>query len=77
MIPSGPQIHERHFIVADAQNAIAKLLLDVEKKYDLTYAEMVGILAGQLAAMTKYAIREERHGDASKPGDVASEDHEP
>jgi len=73
---SGIKIHERHFIVADAQNEIAKLLLDVEQKYDLTYAETVGILAGQLASLTKYAIREERHGDASKPGDAAGDDDE-
>lgn len=65
------RIHPRTLPVQNAQNEVARLLIDWEKKHDLTTAEVVKILAGEISMQMKYAIRTERHGRADKKGDEA------
>lgn len=38
---------------------------------DLSYGEVIAFHAHELSTNAKYMIREERHGDADKPGDEA------
>lgn len=68
-----PKIHPRVKIVDKALRGIKESILEHIKP--LTTAETVQVvtraLSDELVSIAKYAIREERHGDASEPGDWA------
>lgn len=69
---TGIQLHPRHSIVAKARASISKSVLDVMKEHDLTYAELFGILLGELQGWNSEALREERRPDSpGKPADEA------
>lgn len=64
--------HPRSIIVQQAECDMREAFGKVVQKHDLTFAEIVQILAGDLLSWTKWAIRAERHpGDPDKPGDIA------
>ena len=67
-------IHKRVHIVQEAGAVIGLAICEIQEKYKLTFAEVVMILGGELQLNAKYAIREERHGDASIPGGQAPEE---
>ena len=62
------QLHERVFPVQQAAAEIQMEFWRSVEKHELTYGEVVSIVSEILASAAKYMIREERHGDASKPG---------
>jgi hypothetical protein len=66
------KIHSRERSVTLAECDLSRALTDVWKKYDLTSAEMLRVVAqvlgGHISSHAKYEIREERHGDINKPG---------
>lgn len=67
-----PRIHPREEIVTKAEMDLHGAVLDVLKRYDLTTAESIRVLteafSAQLHSIAKFCIRQERHGDADKPG---------
>lgn len=51
---------------------IGQLLADLSEAHELTYGEIMMILAQQRMGLAKYHIRAERHpGESGKPGGVA------
>lgn len=62
-------LHPRYRIVKKAELALAGFMIKLEKDHGLTYVETVRILTTALAEATRYALREERHGDAETPAD--------
>lgn len=71
-MPRGIRMHERTMIVNQARTDLEGFLIDWEKKYELTYAEVFSILGDRIANIAKYAIRAERHpDDPEKRGDEA------
>jgi len=67
------KLHPRFRVVKEAELALSMALLDLEKKHELTYAEVVLILTAALSEATRYALREERHGDAVTPSGLADD----
>jgi hypothetical protein len=65
------RLHERTLPVARALNELTGFLLDHQQKHGLTDAELLRWHAQQIAAIAKYEVRHERHGDADKKGDEA------
>lgn len=59
----GYKLHQRVMIVQSAQIDLNAAVLDVVKKYDLTFTELFGILNQAEAHWLKYALRDERHPD--------------
>ena len=55
-----PIIHPRHGQVRDASLAFRTFCMELEQKYDLTYAEMFRILGDYISSMARYAIQDER-----------------
>lgn len=67
------KIHERERVVREADAALRQAVLDWSAKHDqLTVNETLQVLnrvsSDQVAAILKYEIREERHGDQDRPG---------
>lgn len=58
-------IHPRHDQVTRASIDISQAVVDAVKKHELTYAELVSLLAAALASWTKFEIRSERETDAA------------
>jgi hypothetical protein len=56
------KLHERHDQVARAGIDIQEAVLKAVRKYELTFAELVGILANCIAGWAKSEVREERQG---------------
>ena len=56
----GYKLHPRHEPVVLAGIDISKAIREAAQKYELTYAELISILAQQIASWTKSEIREER-----------------
>ena len=48
-------------------------LIKIAVKFELTFAETVGVLARLIENQVRYMIREERHGDQKTPGDLVRE----
>jgi hypothetical protein len=66
------RLHERTQIVQVARDELGGFLIDLERKHNLTYAEMFSLLGGQISDLAKHAIRSERHpDDHNKKGDEA------
>lgn len=73
-----PRIHPREQLVNEAEQKLRSAVVDAMKgePFDsLTGAEYIAVInrvfSGQLASYTKFAIRQERHGDTDKPGGIA------
>lgn len=66
-------IHPRVAIVEAAEADLRSCLTEHRARHDLTPAERIRVLSFELGDQiqdeTKRAIRIERHGDASRPGD--------
>jgi hypothetical protein len=54
------KLHERHDSTVKAHLAIAEAVVGAVKQYDLTFAELMSILAAEIASWAKYSIRDER-----------------
>lgn len=54
------RLHARHDQTAMASMAISAAVCDAVKQFDLTYAELVAMLAQEIVSWTKYQVREER-----------------
>jgi hypothetical protein len=57
------RLHPRHEITERAKIDLGGQISDWLGRHDLTWAEAIRILAYELASLTKYLIREERHPD--------------
>jgi hypothetical protein len=66
------KIHPRRAITEAALRTLRTAWTEAAR--DLTGAEAISVLssfaAEQIGIITKYQIRQERHGDTDKPGDV-------
>lgn len=62
-----PKIHSREMPVQKASADIHLECLKLVEKYGLTNVEWLQILNSMAASCLKYMLRDERHGDASKP----------
>lgn len=75
-----PRLHPREKMVREAQTQLMQNLLDLQRNFELTDGEWVSIIAGELGdtltRWAKYAIREERHGRADRPGGLAGPEDE-
>ncbi len=69
----GDVLHPRAHPVEEAERDLRRFLLEHRIRHDLTPAERIRVLSfvlgDQIQTETKYAIRLERHGNTSKPGD--------
>ncbi len=69
------RIHPREERVRKAENELRELLCSITEKHELTEAEKLRVInaiaSDWIAGVAKYAIREERHGDANTPGGLA------
>lgn len=71
------KLHEREKLTREASASLKESMIAWAKQYSerLTFAEEIKIVTSELSdwilGMTKYAIRDERHGDTSKPGGLA------
>jgi hypothetical protein len=54
------RIHPRHKIVSKAKSEIGETIINAIKEYDLTYGELMSILANEIRAWAGYMIRDER-----------------
>ena len=45
-------------------------LIKIAVKFELTFAETVGVQSRLIETQVRYMIREERHGDQKTPGDL-------
>ncbi len=60
------KLHPRHDLVTLASIDIKKAICDAAARHkDLTHAELTSILAEQVCAWNKYAIRDEREREAN------------
>lgn len=64
-------IHSRERMVHKARLEVAEALGKIWEQYDLTMAEFVNILCGELQIAAKYQTRIDRHGRSDKPGGLA------
>lgn len=67
---AGMKVNQRMFLIQQAESEIHKFILDKVQEHDLTYIEELQILNSISASALKYALRIERHGDASKEADL-------
>lgn len=67
----GLRIHSRTLPVQGAEADLGMFLSKLAEERELTPAEMVSILGGQLLAWNKYVIRYERHGNYDHKADEA------
>lgn len=66
------KVHERYFVTQTARIEFEKFILELERKYQLTFGEITSIFAVALTQVAKYQIRAERHpDDLNKKGDEA------
>jgi hypothetical protein len=57
------RLHERVAVTQPAEVDLSSRIIDWLDLHDLTYAEAIRILAYELAKLTKYPVRQERHPD--------------
>lgn len=70
----GMKVNGRMFVIAQAENEIHSFVLAKMQEHGLTYIEELQILNQISASALKYALRIERHGDASKEADLDHDD---
>lgn len=63
--------HPRTLKVQAADAAIRQAVVDLVIQHDLTYVEAARCVTSALDQLLKYALREERHGDADRKADEA------
>jgi len=56
-----PKLHKREIIVRQANADWLKFYMEWTKKYDLTFGEVLSILAQEIAGIAKWTVRAERH----------------
>ena len=70
------RIHPRETTVRRAESELREEILRVVEKHDLTEAEALrmvnNVCSFWIADVAKYAIRQERHGNMSTPGGLAT-----
>jgi hypothetical protein len=65
------RIHPRRAIIEQATRELRYSVNDIETRHALTPAELVKILAEQIAWEVRYVIRSERHPNSpDTPGDL-------
>lgn len=68
------RIHRREQAVHAAEHELTRFILDLVKKHELTEGEQLRVVnaaaSSYIGGMAKYMIRDERHGDPSKPGGI-------
>ncbi len=63
-------LHERYYIVNQAESEFSVFFLSLIKKHNLTFGEIFQILSIAISSWSKYLDRDERHPDDSdKKGD--------
>ena len=65
------KVHKRYFIVGEASSELSLSIIDIIKKFDLTYGEILKLLGEKQAVFASYLIRDERHPNSDKKGDEA------
>jgi hypothetical protein len=66
------KLHARTHMVNQAHSEAGLALLEIWKKYDLTWGEIVAFHAAEQQSAARYIIRTERHpDDPEKRGDEA------
>lgn len=55
------KLHERELLAERAANELHGAFLELQEKYELTFAEMFYILSERLASLSKSCIRAERY----------------
>lgn len=60
------RLHPRHQLIAGARFDISSAIRAAITKYDLTTAELVNMLACEIASWSAYAIRDEREEKEQK-----------
>ena len=65
------KLHTRTYPTREAHLALMEHLGRLTEKYELTYGEMMKMLAEAQVAYATAKVREERHGDINKKGDEA------
>ena len=71
-IGRGMKLHPRLEIVQRAGHDLSTAIANMVQKYDLTWGELFGLLAGVMSRWAKYQIKEERHPfDIDRKGDEA------
>jgi len=68
---SGITLHPRYFVVRHGALDISEAIIATAAKYDLTEAEVLGILIEQSGRWHKPILRMERHGTIEKKADEA------
>ena len=63
-------LHPRTLEVQRAEAKMGLALIKIAVKFELTFAETVGVLSRLIETQVRYMIREERHGDQKTPGDL-------
>lgn len=64
------RLHRRTLLVQEAHAEAKSALLDIWKKHDLTWGEIVAFHAHEVQSAARYIIRTERHpDDPEKRGD--------
>lgn len=59
-------IHPRYWVAEKAHNEIDKFVCDKVAEHELTYGELVSILARIIVSWCRYQIKDEREEAASK-----------
>lgn len=66
------KLHPRSNIVQEARLEFDSFVLDLMKRYELTYGELFSMLGAKITDLAKYQVRSERHpDDPDKKGDEA------
>jgi hypothetical protein len=66
------KLHPRSNIVQEARLEFDSFMLDLQRRYELTFGELFSMLGVKIADLAKYQIRSERHpDDPDKKGDEA------
>lgn len=64
--------HRRVIPCAEARLELTRALIEIERRHELTALETIRLLSENIATITRYAIRDERHpSNPDKPGDEA------
>ncbi len=60
------KLHQRSFIVQQASIDVNKAVVEVVQKHNLTFAELVHVLASCLQSWARFEVREERAEEAAR-----------
>ena len=71
-VSTNMKLHPRTILAEEAKRQFNVFMLEWSMKHDLTYGEIIGIVAEYLTSKAKYLRREERHPD--EPGKGGDEE---